>query len=236
MARLKFAHATSVALLTAGIGVICGGVAIKLSRTALAQAQAYNCPPTARVEAGISDNFERSDILCDGHEIQNPVGLEILCLASRRFVLIEDRTQTFDSDITCEQSAVLEDGGNSICNEGYCFTPKSPRGEQFQILQPDTISGPTPNIEWQAVPGAQSYTVYIVGPDVQWQRTVAADETMLAYPNIETPLRMDNAYAITITANQDGLVVASASQAINIRRPTASRLPLHLAARTNVAQ
>ena len=227
----KFANAISIALLTTSIGV-----AIEPSGPALAQGQSHNCPPAARVEAGGSDNFERSDILCDGYEIQNPVGMEILCLTSRRFVLIEDRTQTFDSDITCEQSTVLEDGGNSICNEGHCFTPKGPRVAQIQILQPDTISGPTPDIEWQTVPGAQSYTVYFVGTDVEWQQTVRADETRLAYPTTETPLKIGNAYAITITANQDGLVVASASQAINIRQPTATRLWLYLVARTNVAQ
>ncbi|WP_038020253.1 hypothetical protein [Synechococcus sp. PCC 7335] len=229
--RIPLYSVTSVALLTTSLGL-----AINLTKAASAQDQLYDCPPTGRVEAGVSDNFERHAVLCDGHEIRNPQGMEILCFVSREFILIEDRTQTFDSSTTCSQSAVLEDGGSSVCNEGFCFKSKIPATEQFQIVQPDTVSGPTPLIEWQAVPDTQSYTVSVIGPDVRWSQTIAADETSLSYPTDKMPLELGETYEIIITANQGGLVVASASQAINVRELTALRFTLHLAASTNVDQ
>ncbi|MBE9062252.1 hypothetical protein [cf. Phormidesmis sp. LEGE 11477] len=149
-----------------------------------------------------------------------------------------DRTLTIDSD-TCDQPTI---GGNSsICHrEGIlrflCFNPKTPEQSQFQVLEPDVVSGPRPDIEWEAVPEAQSYTIYVVGSDIEWQRATETATTSLAYPADESPLTIGTAYEIIITAVVDEQITASASTVVNVRDTAARRVTLQLAARMNGAQ
>ena len=207
-------------------------------RVASAQESPRSCIPVGRVEAGTSDNYrQRGAIVCSGSQILNPVNIELWCFASRSSVRLNGDTLTADS--ACSDQ--ISESDSTVCsgegvNPSLCFRPKTPVTRQFQILQPDVISGPTPLIEWELVPQAQSYTVYIVGPDVEWQQTTASDQTSLNYPATESPLTIGTAYEIVITANQDDQITASASTVVNIRDTVSQHLNLQLATRTNGAQ
>ena len=129
--------------------------------------------------------------------------------------------------------------GSSTCGgirRFLCFNPKTPGQAQFQVLEPDVVSGPRPDIVWEAVPGAQSYTVHVTGSDIEWQRGTETATTSLAYPTDESPLTIGSAYELIVTAVVDGEVTASATTVVNVRETTAQQVTLQLAARINGAQ
>lgn len=200
------------------------------------------CDPIGRIEAGTSDNYnQRGTVVCSGSEIRNPVDLTIWCFSNRSTVLLNGSTLVVDSD-TCNQSAGSNSttgSDSSICGDissSLCFNPKAPGRAQFQVLEPNTVSGPRPGIEWETVPEAQSYTVYIIGSNVEWQRTTETDATNLAYPTDESPLTIGSAYEIVVTANINGEIAASAATVVNVTETTAQQINLQLATRTKGAQ
>ena len=189
-----------------------------------------SCNPIGRIESGESDNYTRGEVVCSGSQILNPTNVSFWCFSNRRAIEITGTTFTVNST-ACSQGIAIENSGSTICNrEGLnrllCFIPKTPREQQFQVLQPDVISGPRPEITWEAVPSAQSYRVYVVGTDIEWQREVPSG-TSLRYPSSERALTIGFAYEVIVAANQDDQITASASKVVNVRDATAIRLDLH---------
>lgn len=176
------------------------------------------CNRIGRIHEGRSAEYREADSVCAGSQITNPVGVEFLCFSSGRIFSI-DSTIVVDSSF-CSQSATVEDIGEPSCRRQglgqlLCLITKGPEAEQFQVLQPDLISGPRPDIAWQEVPNAQSYTVRIVdGEDIIWSRQT--DATTLSYPSQEASLQIGRAYEVVVAANTAGQYTASASKAINI--------------------
>ncbi len=176
------------------------------------------CNRIGRIQTGRSVEYREADSVCAGSQITDPVGVEFLCFSSGEIVPINS-TMTVDSAF-CSRSADIEDTSNPACSRQgigrlLCLITKGPENEQFQVLQPDLISGPRPDIEWQEVPGAQSYTVRIVdGEDIIWSRQT--DATILSYPSEEASLQIGRAYEVIVAANTEGQLTASASKAINI--------------------
>lgn len=180
--------------------------------------------------------YRGGETFCSGDQISPNSTVQFLCFSSGLIVTIEEAT-TLDSSIcdgnnranqpTCDRQGLGRFG---------CFISKAPEESTFQVLRPDMISGPRPDIEWEQVPEAQSYTVQIMQSEVIWSRTVASDTTGLAYPQSAPSLVIGETYDVIITANVNGQITASASRPINVNQITASKLSVQLAARMNEAQ
>lgn len=85
------------------------------------------------------------------------------------------------------------------------------------MIEPDAVSiNPRPNISWVEVSAANSYTVRVVGPDLDWERTVVAAMTEIAYPEDEEAMQEGHAYEVLVIANrsQESL---QASKVINVQ-------------------
>lgn len=210
-----------------------------LSSSAPAQDNTRTCNRIGRIQAGQSAEYREAASVCAGSQITNPVGVEFLCFSSGEIIPIHETT-IVDSTF-CSQSAAVEGTSRRVCDSrgiGYlfCFIRKGPEDEQFQVLRPDFISGPRPDIEWQSVPEAQTYTVRVVdGENLIWSRS--ADATTLLYPPLEASLMIGKAYEVVVAANVDGQLTASASKSINISDTTAVvSLNLQLDASTKEAQ
>ena len=180
--------------------------------------------------------YRGGELFCSGEQINPNSAVEFLCFSNGSIISIAEPTVL--------SASVCEDDGNRsnqrTCDRrGFgrfgCFITKTPEENDFQVLRPDLISGPRPDIEWEAVPEAQSYRVQIAQTDVIWSRTVANDTTVLLYPQDEPSLLTGEAYDVTITANVDGRIAALASKPINVNQTAVSRIGLQLAA-TNEAQ
>lgn len=195
----------------------------------------------ARLEEGQSE-FDLGTIFCEGDVIQNPVAVSLLCFSSRV------RTPAFTGEslvvnlALCEQTVADRQSTAEECRlpgplRRLCFIAKGPTDSQFQIFQPDAVSGSRPDISWESVPNAISYTVYVAGPEISWERTVDSEETSLQYPQEENDLQIGAAHQVVINANgPQEQVSASASRVVNVSADAAHVRDLQLAARTNGAQ
>lgn len=208
----------------------------------LAQNSPQECSLIGRLQSGASDNYGENDIVCSGAEIINPVAVEFLCFQNRRIVPVSETT-TINS-LFCSRDTAEESSSEStqcditaIIQRWLCAISKGPEGtSQFTVLQPDVISGPRPQIAWEEIEGADTYTVYVAGPDVRWQHSISAEATELAYPETEPSLSIGLAYEVLVTASSDVEQIAtSIPKTINVSN-TAQRIEIQLAARVNEAQ
>lgn len=196
--------------------------------------------PIGRIDAGTSVNHYYGDFVCEDEQIVEPDSVLFLCFFSGERIQLDEST-VINSSI-CQNVSEADNESNRASNcsiengQSICFSPKIPStGDQFLVLQPNRVSGPRPTIEWEVVPNAESYRVYLTGPDVNWERTVEGGHTILDYPDSEPSLATELAYEVTVLAKREEEVTASASKVINIGRTVASS-SLQLEARTKGAQ
>ncbi|MEN8443395.1 MAG: hypothetical protein ABG776_00115 [Cyanobacteria bacterium J06555_13] len=198
------------------------------------------CDPIGRIAQGSSQNYRPGEVVCSGSSLIAPVDVQFLCFINATLIPVTGEQVVINLETCTTPNDVVSLLPGRTCNRTglsrvWCFVPKGPE-EQFQVLEPDVVSGPRPTIAWEAVPQAESYTVYILGGDVRWQRTVPPETTTLSYPQAEPSLVMGAAYEVLIAANDTSQeVLATASQVVNVST-AAHRVSLQLATSTKGAQ
>lgn len=178
------------------------------------------CDPIGRIADGSSQNYRRGQVICNGSEIREPNDVQFLCFLSGITVPLTGQSITVTADTCVVESTTATPTVNNCHRTGLgrlmCLIPKGPE-EQFQVITPNEISNNSrPTISWERVADAESYTVSVIGPDINWQINVEAENTELIYPEEERSLATDNAYEILIIANrsQEPLI---ASRVVNIK-------------------
>lgn len=180
-----------------------------------------SCNPIGRITQGTSANFRRGEVICEGDRITAPRNVRLLCFATTIEISIDEARVSEIDDSLCATAAAPGNPAVRPCNRTgisrlLCLVPKGPE-EQFQLIEPDAVSlNPRPNISWESVAEAGSYTVQIVGPDLDWERTVVAATTEMAYPEDEKAMQEGHAYEVLVIANrpQESL---QASKVVNIQ-------------------
>ncbi len=160
----------------------------------------------------------RAVVLCDGLRTRqvpagSPTGLNNLCPPPEEKILVR--------------------GGVFLGNTRGGHDPFIP-----YVISPrkTLLLNPTPELRWNAVPGASSYTVTVKGEGVDWVETVT--EPSIVYPG-EPALVPGAAYAITVQADtgessQDegvqglGFTVVDAATALRIEANVARIMALEL--------
>lgn len=207
-----------------------------------AQDRAPACSRIGRFHRGESDNYDEDDIVCSGAQILNPVGVEFLCFSNRALIPLTETT-IIDSAFCAQNAEPTGSLEPTQCSEAeiirrwLCVVYKGPEDSlQFSVLQPDVVSGQRPQIAWEEISSATTYTVYVASTDISWRRTIDAAATELAYPSEEASLTLGNAYEVLVTANlDDDQIAVSIPKTINVSNVT-QQIEIQLAARINEAQ
>jgi hypothetical protein len=171
------------------------------------------CDPIGRITEGTSENFNRGQVVCAGDVISEPNEVVFLCFTNAALIPISGRDVVISQE-TCSQSVAENTAPVRACDRTgisrlLCLVPKGPE-EQFQLLEPDVISSnPRPTISWEAVSGADAYAVKVMGPDIDWEVQVNAQDTELPYPAAQPSLTAGNAYEVLVVANRETPIVAS---------------------------
>jgi hypothetical protein len=171
------------------------------------------CNPIGRITEGTSANFAQGQVVCAGDVISEPTDVVFLCFSNATLIPITGADVVIAQE-TCSERVAASIPPVRACDRNgisrlLCLIPKGPE-EQFQLLEPDVVSSnPRPTISWEAVSGADAYVVKIIGPDIDWQMTVNAQNTELVYPQTQPSLTAGNAYEVLVIANRDVPIVAS---------------------------
>lgn len=184
-----------------------------------AQERVQRCDPIGRITQGSSANFRRGQIVCSGTTLTELQDIEFLCFSNSITIPLTGDAVVVDTE-TCSRQRIGQARERSCNRAGIarllCFVPKGPN-EQFLVIEPDTLTVSTrPAIVWEAVEDATSYTVRVAGPELEWERTAAANVTQLAYPAEENPLTVGDAYEVIVIAHRDSEAYL-ASKVVNIQ-------------------
>lgn len=184
-----------------------------------AQERIQRCDPIGRITQGSSANFSRGQIVCSGTTLTELQDIELLCFSSSITIPLTGDAVVVDTE-TCSRQRIGQARERSCNRAGIarllCFVPKGPN-EQFLVIAPDALTISTrPEIAWEAVEGVASYTVMVAGPELEWERAVAADVTQLSYPSEEEPLAVGDAYEVIVVAHRAS-EIHLASKVVNVR-------------------
>lgn len=223
-------------LLSAAVFV--SALSAQVVQSQLAQLESQDiCNPIGHISSGESDNFRVRQTVCVGDVILNPRRAEFLCMSNAVVVPLEGNRVIVSRSLCSTRRAVAlrECDHSTWLGRQLCDIPKG-AVEQFLVLEPDVVSSNNrPTISWEAVAEATSYSVYLQGSDIEWQREVSANDTQLAYPTNESSLS-ENSYEILVVANIGGQEVLTASKVVNIHALSVSDISVQLVARMKGAQ
>jgi hypothetical protein len=171
------------------------------------------CDPIGRITEGTSENFNRGQVVCEGDVISEPNEVVFLCFTNAALIPLSGRDIAISQE-TCSESVAASTAPARACDRTgisrlLCLIPKGPE-EQFQLLEPDVVSSnPRPIISWEAVSGVDAYVVKVIGPDIDWEMRVDAENTELSYPEAQPSLTAGNAYEVLVVANGETPIIAS---------------------------
>jgi hypothetical protein len=181
-----------------------------------------NCEPIAYIFNSATNN--RKNTICKGDNLKVSSGsVFVYCLASRETSILTssgviDRVCLPQKKQTQNPSQLLKCSTN---NARACDPVKGDevdRQQELVILLPDQDFPwfqTRPRLYWEAIPGATSYEVTVIGNQVSWQ--ISTIKTSLPYPPNKPALNYLSAYLIVISAkNQDGTTIAKARRVINL--------------------
>lgn len=183
-----------------------------MSQAVVAQDNVPICNPIARVIEGTGQNFQEGEIICSGASLQDANNAQILCFINNAIITLDDPLEVI-TEQTCAQQAATD---TRPCEDGstaQCFVPKGPE-DDFVIAEPDVAISPArPSFSWEAVESAESYTIRLIGSDINWERSV--EGTQLEYP-AEEPSLQPGAYRLIVSANGPDEIIGIATRVINL--------------------
>ncbi|MBD2441184.1 hypothetical protein [Nostoc sp. FACHB-110] len=161
--------------------------------------------PSGRVYSTGDRFLKVGKFLCLGQRI-NPIKgstVKVLCFLNRKFLYINQST-VFDAQMCAPPPN--ETVQCSVLNIIAC--PRDYKGQDDEENEPivtspygGSIINNRPEISWNKVANADSYTVVVLGNGVEWERDVK-DSTVLPYPEDEKELQYGNTYTITVISNK----------------------------------
>jgi hypothetical protein len=205
-------------MITSAIGVFLAIVSpiglIPLASSSTPLSKQAPCDPIGRMIEGTSANFNRGQVVCAGDLISSPNEVVFLCFSHAALIPLSGRSVLINQEACSQRVAANTAPPARACDRTgisrlLCLVPKGPE-EQFQLLEPDVISSnPRPTISWEAVSGADAYAVKVIGPDIDWEVQVNAQDSELPYPAAQPSLTAGNAYEVLVVADRDTPIVAS---------------------------
>lgn len=175
--------------------------------------------PSGRVYS-TGDRFLRSGrYLCQGERInpQNGSAVKVLCFLNRKILYLKQST-IFNAQICA--SPPNEAVQCSVLNIVPC--PHDYKGPDEEKNLPivtspygSSIINNRPEISWRSVPGADSYTVVVLGNGVEWEKDVK-NTTSIPYPKEQKELQYDNTYTITVISNHGDQALNSSPLVVHL--------------------
>jgi hypothetical protein len=175
--------------------------------------------PSGRVYSTGDRFLKTGRYLCLGERI-NPVNgsaVKVLCFLNRKILYLKQST-VFNTQICAPppnegvQCSVL----NIVpCPHDY----KGPDDEKNApiVTSPygSSIIDNRPEISWRSVPGADSYTVVVLGNGVEWEKDVK-NTTSIPYPKQQKELQYGNTYTITVISNHGDQALNSSPLVVHL--------------------
>lgn len=161
--------------------------------------------PIGRIYSSGDSSLPVGSLICRGDRIKPVNGrtVKALCYLNGKFLHIKQNT-IFDTLNMCAppKSVIVCTGRNP----SRCNNPKSPEEQNAPtLISPygSSMLSTRPQISWNAVRSATSYTIIVSGYEFYWEKTVDKNTTTLLYPEEQKELPFGNTYKFTVIANMD---------------------------------
>lgn len=159
--------------------------------------------PIGRIYSSGDSYLPVGSQICQGDRIKPVNGrtVKALCYLNGKFLYIKQNT-IFDTLNMCAppKTAIVCTGRNP----SRCNNPKSPEEQNAPtLISPygSSMLSTRPQISWNAVRSATSYTIIVSGYEFYWEKTVDNNITTLPYPEEQKELPFGNTYKFTVIAN-----------------------------------